>query len=98
MTRILPKGPVKPAMPENITFRGTQEPRRRQPSLVSEPYVIALGHSGPASRVAQMDREAARDAIATRRGIAFGFVLGVLAWLGVWVFADFCVWLARVTR
>ena len=32
------------------------------------------------------------------RGIAFGFILGILAWLGVWIFADFCVWLAKVTR
>jgi len=82
MTRILPKGPAKPPMPANVTFRGTQEPRRRAFVIVEPDH---------AERMAREDR-------VRIKGVAFGFVLGILAWLGVWVFADFCVWLAGVTR
>ena len=64
------------------TYRGTQEPRRRS-FVIVEPDRV--------ERMAREDR-------ARIKGIAFGFLLGILAWLGVWVFADFCVWLAGVTR
>lgn len=69
-----------------------------QPSLESEPYVIALGRSGPASRVAQMDREAEAEAESTRRGIFIGLILGSLVWVGIPLFCEAVVWLWKVSR